>query len=452
MEEVGSLMQGKKHKGRNDLHHKLITDNLLHGRRVPHTARLVEEPATDEEETWHAKQEQHIIERYEVFFKTEHTDMGIDDENHREPSHRVNILYSLFCHIYLQRYELFRNISYLCTMNERINWMDWSKFLAVALTIPCHIPQTRGDQPVTYFEVFLLACLMFNSGYLKKKRMDWRDNIRRYWHSLIIPYFIYNILFYPFWFARFYIIHGFLPTHPSVALKPIIGMFLFQANTSFSCELNPVTWFIAALLIAHLLLDISFHLKHEHLFMMILCIIGIVLYVVSKYNHFTTHYVLVGLFKSLIFYYMGYLCRQHEVFKTCNWRKDMGWFVITFILSIVLFNYHANEMYFPLHMLSYFPAVLFGLLAFIYFCKMLNTLRSDIIVNYSNGTMVFIGLHWMIVGLIRYGILKPLFHVSGEYIYTPLEAYALGLLVTLLLYPIILFFQAKMPWMLGKRR
>lgn len=329
--------------------------------------------------------------------------------------------------------------------------MDWAKFLAVALTIPCHIPQERGAQPVTLLEVFLLACLMFNSGYLKKKRTDWKAELKKYWYQLGIPYLIYNILFYPFWLVRFYIIHGFLPTHLSVYLKPITGMLLLQANNEFACELNPVTWFIAALFIIHLLFDLCMKLKHGEWLMALCCILGMGLYVLSKYNYFTTHYVLIGIFKALIFYYMGFLCRQYNIFKMCDWRKDTGWFAITFILSIVLFNYHANETYFPLHMLSYFPAVLFGLLAFIYFCKMLNGFRSDIIVNYSNGTMVFIGLHWMFVGFIRYGILKPIFHVSGDYVYTPLEAYALGLLVTLLLYPIILFFQAKMPWMLGKR-
>ena len=149
---------------------------------------------------------------------------------------------------------------------------------------------------------------------------------------------------------------------------------------------------------------------------------------------------------------MGYLCRQYHVFETCNFKKDLGWFLVTLILSIILFDYHAGcEANFPLHMLSYFPTVLFGLLAFIFFCKMLNRVHSNIVVNYSNGTMVFIGMHWMIVGCIRYGILKSLFHVSGDYIYTPLEAYTLGLVVTILLYPMILFFQAKMPWMLGKR-
>ena len=182
-----------------------------------------------------------------------------------------------------------------------------------------------------------------------------------------------------------------------------------------------------------------------------LCLLGMGLYVVSKYNRFTTHYVLVGIFKALVFYYMGYLCRKYDIFNKCILKKDLIGFFVTLSLSIVLFHYHANETYFPIHMLSYFPAVLFGLLAFIYFCKMLNGIRSNIVVNYSNGTMVFIGLHWMLAGFIRYGILKPFFHLSTDHIYTPVEAYALGLLVTILLYPIILFFQVRMPWMLGKR-
>lgn len=337
-------------------------------------------------------------------------------------------------------------------MNERINWMDWSKFLAVALVVPVHIPQARGDQPVTYFMVFLLACLMFNSGYLKKKRTSWRDNLSKYWYSLIIPYLIYNILFYPFWLVRYYLIHGFMPTQLYVYIKPIIGMFLLQAHNSYASELNPVTWFIAALVIMHVLLDICNSLKYGKWWMAGLCLLAVILYVINKYDQFTSHLVFVGIFKSLPFYYMGYLCRQHGIFKTCDFKKDARWFVVTFILSIILFVYHANETYFPLHMLSYFPAVLFGLLAFIFFCKVLDGVHSKIVVNYANGTMVFIGLHWMMVGCIRYGILKPFFHVSGDYIYTPLEAYTLGLAVTILLYPIILFFQAKAPWMLGKRR
>lgn len=346
-------------------------------------------------------------------------------------------------------------------MNDRINWMDWAKFLAVALTIPVHIPHAIGDQPVTYFEVFLLACLMFNSGYLKKERTNLKEEMKKYWHQLGIPYIIYNILFYPYWLIKFYSEHDSMP-NLSEAMRPIYGALLLQANTDYACELNPVTWFIAALFIMHLLLDgmtvlgdTIFHKKNwiiRTVPMWLLSFLGMGIYVAHKAGYVPSHFVVIGIAKSLVFYYMGFLCRKYHAFETCDFKRDAIKFVFTLIVSIVLFNYHAGvENNFTLHMVSYFPAVLFGLLSFIYFCKLLNSIHSKTIVNYSNGTMVFIGLHWMLTGIVRYGILKPIFQVPTEYIYTPLEAYALGLLVTILLYPIILFFQARMPWMLGKR-
>lgn len=336
-------------------------------------------------------------------------------------------------------------------MLERINWMDWAKFLSVALVIPVHIPHALGDQPVTWFEVFLLACLMFNAGYLKKERTNLKEEVKKYGYQLGIPYIIYNILFYPYWLIRFYSEHGTMPTLAE-SLRPIYGALLLQANNHFAEELNPVTWFIAALFIMHLLLDLSLKIKPGSWLMGGLCVAGMGIYVAHKAGYIPAHFVVIGIAKSLIFYYMGFLCRRYHAFETCKFKKDLGWFVITLIISIILFDYHAGcEENFTMHMISYFPAVLFGLLAFIYFCKLLNGIRSKIVINYSNGTMAFIGLHWMMVGFIRYGILKPIFHVSTDYIYTPLEAYGLGLLATILLYPLILFFQSKMPWMLGKK-
>jgi len=336
-------------------------------------------------------------------------------------------------------------------MLERINWMDWAKFLSVALVIPVHIPHALGAQPVTWFEVFLLACLMFNAGYLKKERTNLKEEVKKYGYQLGIPYIIYNILFYPYWLIRFYSEHDTMPTLAE-SLRPIYGALLLQANNHFAEELNPVTWFIAALFIMHLLLDLSLKIKHGSWLMGGLCVAGMGIYVAHKAGYIPAHYVVIGIAKSFIFYYMGFLCRKYHAFETCHFKKDLSWFIITLIISIFLFDYHAGcEENFTMHMISYFPAVLFGLLAFIYFCKLLNGIRSKIVINYSNGTMAFIGLHWMMVGFIRYGILKPIFHVSTDYIYTPLEAYGLGLLVTILLYPLILFFQYKIPWMLGKK-
>ena len=235
------------------------------------------------------------------------------------------------------------------------------------------------------------------------------------------------------------------------ALKPIAGIFLLQTETSISCGMNSVTYFLAVLLIMHLIFDLCHRTKHVHPLMIGISIIAIALYTLSKYNGFTRELIFVGLFKSFPFYYLGYLCKQYNVIEKIEFKKDILYFVCFLLLSILTFQYHANETNFFLHMISFWPTVLLGILAFTFFCKLLNSVHSQVVINYSNGTMAFIGSHWMIVGIIRYGILKPIFQVPADYVYSPVEAYLLALVVTLILYPIILFFLKKAPWMLGKR-
>jgi hypothetical protein len=333
---------------------------------------------------------------------------------------------------------------------KRINWIDWAKFLAIAMVVPIHIPQENGAQPITYFEVFIIQAFFFYSGYLKRVTVDLKTNLHNYWHRLIVPYFIYNILFYPYWFTKFNITNHDMPTLTE-AIKPLVGIFFLQAETYFSCGLNSVTYFLVILLFLHLTLDICHQIKSGKWIMIGFCITGCLLYTLSKYNYFTRELVFVGLFKSIPFYYLGFLCKQHQVFENVDFKKDLYCFLTTLMISIITFHYHANESNFALHMISFWPTVLFGILAFTFFCKLLDGIHSNIVVNYSNGTMAFIGLHWMIAGSIRYGILKPVFNVPCDYVYSSAEAYLLAFAVILLLYPIILFFLKRTPWMLGRK-
>lgn len=335
-------------------------------------------------------------------------------------------------------------------MMQRINWIDWAKFLAIALVVPIHIPQEHGAQPVTFFEVFIIQAFFFYSGCLKKTPFDLKNNLLKYWQRLIRPYFIYNTLFYPYWLTKFYLTNQHMPTMTE-ALKPVAGIFLLQTETSISCGLNSVTYFLVVLLIMHLIIDLCHRTKYLHYLMTGISITAIALYTLSKFNCFTTDLIFVGLFKSFPFYYLGYLCKQYNVIEKVEFKKDILYFVCFLLLSILTFQYHANETNFSLHIISFWPTVLLGILAFSFFCKLLDSVHSQVVINYSNGTMAFIGLHWMIVGIIRYGILRPIFQVPADYVYSPAEAYLIALAVTLALYPIILFFLKKVPWMLGKQ-
>ena len=98
MEEIGAFMECQENKGGNYLYHELIADHLLYCQSIPHATRLIKQPAADKEETRHTQEEQHIVECHEIFFEAKNADMRIDDENHGESSHRINVFNSFLCH------------------------------------------------------------------------------------------------------------------------------------------------------------------------------------------------------------------------------------------------------------------------------------------------------------------------------------------------------------------
>ena len=57
-----------------------------------------EQPPANEEETRQSEQKENTIIPQQGVSQTEMADMRIHHENHRKPSHRINVFYSLSCH------------------------------------------------------------------------------------------------------------------------------------------------------------------------------------------------------------------------------------------------------------------------------------------------------------------------------------------------------------------
>ena len=330
-------------------------------------------------------------------------------------------------------------------MNERINWIDWAKAFCMTVVVFCHLPQQEDTFYLQYLASVILSTFFFISGYLKKKNLPLKESAKKYGYSLLIPYIIYNVIYYPYWLVKFYIEHGSITL--ADAIKPITGTILGQLNSSFSCELNGVTWFLIALFLMHILTGILNRHKHGKSIMLILSIITMILYGTNKYYHYAPYITYHGFIRCLCFFFLGNLFQQMNQLKTLNLRKDLTIGISTLLLSLILFYWHINENIFILHIALYYVVNLISVSAFIHLSRSLNNIKSRVITLISTGTLLIFGLHRMMIGVIDY-IIEKTFHIQNI-TYEWYECIIIALAIELVLLPIVIY-KDKWPILFGK--
>ena len=393
--------------------------------------------------------------------------MRIHHENHRESSHRIDIFYPLLCHNLCkgtnkcaksQRLFGFSpTYDYLCGMKERINWIDWAKALAVCSVVFCHLPQSQEWFYYRYLQALTMVIFFFISGYLKKDRGSDKENWRKYLQSLITPYIIYNIIVYPYWILKFYLSNGTLPDCLQ-AMKPILGALLLEHENAFCEPLNGPLWYLPAILIMHIIIDLCRKTKHQHTIMISLCIISFFLYAANKYWYFAPHLTPMGLMRNLPYYYIGYLFGQYHLFRDCHLKRDAIYCILCLFASILFFSWHLDAFFSDQHMqhiILFYPANVGFLFGVLYGCKVLNGIRLSVVTNISIGTLVIVGLHIVAVTIVNYALSHfSLFasRFSPQYGYSWYEALLTTILIILVFYPLILFCKQKAPLLIGRKQ
>lgn len=329
---------------------------------------------------------------------------------------------------------------------QRINWIDWVKAWCMTVVVFCHLPQQEDTFYLQYLASVILSPFFFVSGYLKKPASSQKEAFRKYSYSLLIPYLIYNAIYYPYWMAKYAIEQGGITLE--AAFKPIIGSLLGQLNSSFSCELNGVTWFLLALFLMHWITDICHRQKHGKAIMLVLSIICMVLYGANKYWHFAPYITFHGFVRCVCFFFMGNLFRQAGWLKTTNLRKDCAIGSAALVLSLLLFYWHIHEDRFVLHILLYYVVNLLAVYAVIYLCRSLNAIRLRLVTLISIGTMLIFGLHRILIGLIDFALEKTLHLPDITYDWSACALLALTIEVTFL--PLIIYAKRHWPILLGK--
>lgn len=337
-------------------------------------------------------------------------------------------------------------------MKERINWIDWAKALAVISVVFCHLPQSQEWFYYRYLQALTMVIFIFISGYLKKDRGSKKENWRKYWYGLIIPYIIYNVIVYPYWLLKYYLNTGGIPDLFQ-ATRPLIGALLMEHESSFAEPLNGPLWYLPAILFMHVLIDLCRKTKFQHWVIMALCIMSVFLYGANKYWNFAPQLTPIGIMRNLPYYYMGYLFGQYHLFRECNMKRDLAGCITCILGSILLFAWHLDAFYTGQHILHialFYPINVLFLFGMLYGCKVLNGLTSPIITNLSIGTLVIISLHIVLVTIANF-ILENAIGISGGICYHWYTALPTAIIICSFLYPLILWSKQHAPILLGRK-
>lgn len=337
-------------------------------------------------------------------------------------------------------------------MKERINWIDWAKALAVCTVVFCHLPQSQEWFYYRYLQSVIIVIFFFLSGYLKKDRGSDHENWKKYWHGLIIPYLLYNAIVYPYWLVKYYMLNGGMPDI-FTAFKPILGALLFEHENAFCEPLNGPLWYLPAILIMHVTIDLCRKTKHQHIIMISLCILSFILYAANKYWYFAPNLTPMGLMRNLPYYYIGYVLGLQQLFRSIKPCHDLIGCIVCFSASILIFAWHLYAFYTDqhlLHIVLFYPVNIGFLFGVLYGSKVLDGITIPFVTNLSIGTLVIIGLHIPVVSVVNL-IPEHLHRINGTICYHWHEALPTSLLIVAILYPVILFAKHFMPILIGRR-
>jgi fucose 4-O-acetylase-like acetyltransferase len=331
---------------------------------------------------------------------------------------------------------------------NRLNWIDWAKAIAITFVVFGHVPEERGSFFLNYIVTFHMPLFFFISGYLTKKELYNKSTIKKYTYTLIIPYFIYNILSYPFWAFRYTIEH---PNEGLVEyIKPILGTIFIQQNSLCSRPLNGVTWFLIALLMMKIILSICNKYKYGLYFYFVLSITCAVFYVYNEFYRFTTDLVPVGFAKCVPFYLLGYLSKEWKLLPTICRKYDWITCVICITSSLAFYQLRREDFCLTTYGWQFWAICILAIWGFFCLCRILDSIHSIFILNISIGTMVIMGLHGTVITSINF-IFSKLLNITGI-TYPCYFAVFIALFIVSVFYPVIILFKKKFPIMLGKTK
>ena len=210
---------------------------------------------------------------------------------------------------------------------ERIYWVDYAKFFGLILVILAHLYTSEGtnsnNEIRTYIYGFHMPFFFFISGMLFKQRNEGlKFALLKNVKTLLWPYMLFNLLFA--------VIYGILDGDIYERLIKI-PMAVYY-GTGNNCK---ASWFVICLFFIKCIFDVLSYSKIRTIGMLVFIALSLIPF------HLQYFYISSTLF-GLVFYYLGYLSKQHLSNISLHWLGCILVAIILFVISYFLTKWNGK--------------------------------------------------------------------------------------------------------------
>jgi len=321
---------------------------------------------------------------------------------------------------------------------KRILWIDYAKAIAIFLVVLGHsfTPTGGGNLEVKNFIYsFHMPVFFFLSGYLWRMKDDsFKDYLLKSLKSLLIPYFLLNVL------AAVVMIPILLASHNydeifNRAIDTVIG--------AAHCYAGPA-WFLACLFWIRILIFFTEKIQQPVL-MLALSVVGA--YAIGKFVWWDVSSALA----AFPLFYGGYFVKKKRWIERCRTK----YWVLVFMISLPLLLYinHINgsvsiySLLFGNYPWLYYIETVIGVIFFIALMNVISFRECDLINTLSRESIMIMALHGAVSIYVSVIIGKLLPMDESTLIYGLVKSLVI---VVLLYYPCIKI-QNKWPILSGGR-
>ena len=329
----------------------------------------------------------------------------------------------------------------ISSKKKRIDWLDNAKGFGIILVVYGHNYPSLED----YIYTFHMPLFFFIAGLFHPNQINIKI-IKRRVQQIIIPYFLWSILLFSFWFfiGRKY---GDSSTMNLNVMKNFAGIFYGQGDHAYMNWGIPM-WFLPAIFLSFLIFGFIRKLKNILLQLVILLLLISLGFIIPKVINFHFMWSIDVAMVSLIFYATAFYFKDFFLNNNVPYHNILLALFLILHLSISILTDNKVDMYrskYGNEFLFLLSAIV-GLGFWILFFKRIKTV--PILSFFGKNTIPILALQIRTVTFIK---LLLIFFVSYKtFNFNEFEKIILTITQLILLYPVILLINKKLPILNGK--